>query len=111
MNKIELYKQYLSAFNAHSLSEIEKCLSPDCTVEVKGKVHTRGRDAMLPNYTAHWERQGTPIEVREIKEIENGVWVILRDWDDGKELEVEYYYNDEGVQIKHNIKGISLIPK
>ena len=29
---------------------------------------------------------------------------MLRDWDNLKDIEVEYFYNDRNLQIRHNIK-------
>jgi len=98
---IELYKTYLTAFNAHSLDEVNHCLSPDCSVfvEFNGKTLANNRDEMLPGYKSDFE--GTkflkPVELLEIRAFENGVWTRLRNHNDDKVVEVEYYYNDEGV--------------
>ena len=101
---IEDYKAYLAAFNAKSLSEIKEHLSPECTAYFQGKLCAESREDMLPTYTAHWEKWPTPVELLDIRAIESGVWTLLRDWDNRKDVEVEYIYNDKNLQIRHNIK-------
>jgi len=108
---IEMYKIYLAAFNARSLSGIKDCLAPSCTVEFQGKQASRNREEMLPNYSAHWKTLSSPIDILEITPIEGGVWTILRVHDEGRDMEVEYYFNEEGLQIKHIIKGITPFEK
>jgi hypothetical protein len=108
---IELYKTYLAAFNAHSLDEVKQCLSPDCSVfvEFNGKTLANNRDEMLPGYKSDFE--GTkflkPVELLEIGALGNGVWTKLRNHNDDKVVEVEYYYNDEGLQVRHVIKSVA----
>lgn len=65
---------------------------------------SKNREDMLPNYTAHWAKLTKPVEIREIHAIADGVWVILRDWDAGHDVEVEYHYDSEDLQIWHDIK-------
>ena len=103
---IEAYKAYLKSFNAHSITEIEACLAPDCCAEYNGKVVCHNRTEMLPTYLAHWEKITAPIELLEILPIESGVWVKLRSPDDRKDYEVEYYYNKEGLQDRHVIQKV-----
>jgi len=98
------YKAYLAAFNAKSLDEIKEHLSPDCTVYFKGERIAKSRDDMLPTYSAHWKKWPTPIELLDIHPIASGVRTMLRDWDNRKDMEVEYFYNDKNLQIRHNIK-------
>jgi hypothetical protein len=105
--RIQAYKAYLDAFNRHSLKEIESFLSPDCTAEKDGNILSKNREEMLPNYTSHWERISSPIELLDIGAIESGVWVKLRSPDENYDLEVDYYYNNEGMQVKHVIKGVT----
>ena len=62
------------------------------------------RDEMLPTYPVHWEKWPTPIELLDIRPIKSGVRTILRDWDNHRDLEVDYIYNDKNLQIKHDIK-------
>jgi hypothetical protein len=66
---------------------------------------------MLPNYSAHWKTLSSPIDILEITPIEGGVWTVLRVHDEGRDMEVEYYFNEEGLQIKHIIKGITPFEK
>jgi hypothetical protein len=108
---IELYKKYLAAFNARSLSGIKDCLSPDCTVEYQGKQASKNREEMLPNYPAHWKTLSGPIDILEIRPIEGGVWTLLRVHDEGRDGEIEYYFDEEGLQIKHIIKGFTPFEK
>jgi hypothetical protein len=98
------YKAYLAAFNAKSFDGIKEHLSPECTVYFKGKETAKSREEMLPTYPAHWKKWPTPIELLDIRPIESGVWTMLRDWDNRKDIEVEYFYNDKNLQIRHNIK-------
>jgi hypothetical protein len=102
--RIAAYKGYLAAFNEKSLTKIKEYLSPDCVTVYKGEVNNY--EGMIPTYTAHWEREPSPIELREIRPIKDGVWVMLRNVDKCYDLEVEYYYNEEGLQIKHDIKPV-----
>jgi hypothetical protein len=104
---IELYKTYLAAFNAHSLTGIRDCLSPACTIEYQGRQASKNREEMLPNYPAHWKTLSNPIEILEIRPITGGVWTLLRVHDEGRDGEVEYYFDEEGLQIKHIIKGFT----
>lgn len=104
---IELYKAYLAAFNAHSMSGIKDHLSPDCTAWYKGKKTALNREEMLPSYTAHWEKFQSPIEIEEIRPIDGGVWVMLRNRDQNQFVEVNYDYDENGLQIKHDIKGVT----
>jgi hypothetical protein len=108
---IELYKIYLAAFNARSLSGIKDCLAPTCTVEFQGKQVSKNREEMLPNYSAHWKTLSSPIDILEIKPIQGGVWTLLRVHDEDRDIEVEYYFNEEGLQIKHIIQGITPFEK
>jgi len=105
--RVELYKEYLAAFNSKSLDGIKKYLSPDCTYVLRGKVVAQNRTEMLPAYTAHWEMLSKPVEILDIHSIENGVYVKLRDWDNSKDVEVDYLYDENGLQIEHIIKGIT----
>lgn len=107
-HRVELYKEYLAAFNSKSLDGIKKCLSPDCICIHRGKVVAQNRTEMLPNYTAHWEMLSKPVEILDIHPIESGVYVKLRDWDNGKDVEVDYLYDENGLQIKHIIKEVNL---
>lgn len=109
--QIEMYKIYLAAFNARSLSGIKDCLAPTCTVEFQGKQVSNNREEMLPKYSAHWKTLSSPIDILEIKPIEGGVWTLLRVHDEDRDIEVEYYFNEEGLQIKHIIKGITPFEK
>jgi hypothetical protein len=108
---IELYKTYLAAFNAHSLDEVKQCLAADCSVfvEFNGKTLANNRDEMLPGYKSDFEgtKFSKPVELLEIRAFENGVWTSLRNHNDDKVIEVEYYYNDEGLQIRHVIKSVA----
>lgn len=111
--RIENYKAYLKAFNAHSLEGIKAHLSPLCTcVLPDGTVQTY--DEMIPTYPAHWERSPNPIELRSIKAIESsegqgGVWTLLRDADGGMDVEVEYFWEeDSGSMIRHVIKSVTM---
>jgi hypothetical protein len=104
---IELYKAYLAAFNCHSMSGIKDHLSPGCTSWSKGKQITRNREEMLPHYTEHWEKFQSPIEIEEIRPIDGGVWVMLKNHDGNQFVEVNYYYDENGLQIKHDIKGVT----
>ena len=108
--RIDVWKAYLAAFNAHSLEGIRDALSPECQVEYKGKISANNREEMLPNYSRHWERYPTPIELLSIRPFENGLWVRLRSWDEGKDIKVEYFYDDSGKQIKHIIQVPREIP-
>ena len=103
---VESYKAYLAAFNAHSFSGIKSYISPDCTVDYNGRRLANSREDMLPTYPAHWEKYPSGIELQEIRPIESGVWVRLRNWEQGKDLEVEYLYDENGLQIKHIIKEV-----
>jgi hypothetical protein len=103
---IESYKAYLAAFNAHSISGIKSYISPDCIVDFNGKILANSREDMLPKYPAHWEKYPSAIELLEIRPIQGGVWVRLRSPNEGKDLELEYLYNEEGLQIKHVFKEI-----
>jgi len=105
--RIESYKAYLDAFNQHSLSKTLAFLSPNCVGERDGKVLSKSRDEMVPNYLSHWERIKSPIELLDIRAIESVVWVKLRSPDEGYDAEVEYFYNEEGLQIKHAIKKVT----
>jgi hypothetical protein len=98
------YKAYLTAFNAKSFTGIKEHLSPDCTVHFKGKQIAKSREDMLPTYPAHWKKWPTPVELLDIRPIESGVWTMLRDWDNRRDMEVEYFYNDMNLHIRHNIK-------
>jgi hypothetical protein len=66
---------------------------------------------MLPKYTAHWKTLSNPIDILEIRPIEGGVWTLLRVHDEGRDGEVEYYFDEEGLQIKHIIKGFTPFEK
>ena len=101
---IELYIPYLAAFNDHSLSAIETFLSPKCTADFRDTKILKDRSEMLPTYPAHWAKQTKPIEIREIHGIADGIWVILRDWDAGHDVEVEYHFDGDDLQIWHDIK-------
>lgn len=98
------YTTYLAAFNAKSFSGIKDHLSPDCTVYFQGKQIAKNRDEMLPTYPVHWEKWPTPVELLDIRPIESGVRTILRDWDNHRDMEVDYIYNDKNLHIKHDIK-------
>ena len=107
--RIETYKAYLAAFNTHSLEGIKSHLSPHCTcVLPDGTVQTY--EEMIPTYPAHWERSPNPIELREIKAVDKGgVWTLLRDADGRMDIEVEYFWEDEGGRmIKHVIKEVTM---
>jgi hypothetical protein len=110
---IELYKTYLAAFNAHSLEGVKECLSPTCCalIAFTGKqIHSRAE--LLPQYIDDFAsgRFSQPITIREIRPINRGVWVTLINPNDGKDVEVEYYYNEEGLQIFHLIKSVNPSP-
>lgn len=104
--RVESYKAYLAAFNNKDFEGIKSYLSPDCTVIFDGRQVKDNREEMLPTYPDHWQKWPTPIELREIRPIENGVWVTLRNLDTEKELELEYYYDEEDLQIQHVVKDV-----
>lgn len=101
--RIKHYKAYLAAFNTKSYEGIKSYIHPDCTVNFRGKKLAHSREDMLPTYPAHWAKMPSPIELREIRPIKDGVWTMLRSPDDGNYVEVEYFYNEEGLFIHHNI--------
>lgn len=102
--RIKHFKAYLEAFNAKSYEGIKSYIHPDCTVNFRGKKIPQSREDMLPTYPAHWKKWPSAVELREIRPIKDGVWTMLRNPDDGNDIEVEYFYNEEGLFIHHDIK-------
>jgi hypothetical protein len=104
---IKYYNSYLNFFNTKFLTGIKSHLSLQCTVILPDRT-VQTYDEMLATYSTHWERAPSPIELREIKAIKGpGVWTLLRDWDGKMDIEVEYFYNDEGLMIQHDIKAVT----
>ena len=64
---------------------------------------------MIPSYLAHREKLSKPIEILDIRPIQDGIYVMLRDWVSGKDLEVEYFYNESVLHIKHDVKEVKSI--
>src|SRR5271154_4298025 len=108
---IEHYNLYLTDFNAKNLKGIKFHLSPECFVVYNGKIVSKDREEMLPNYIKHWTESSRvrSVEILEIKPIKCGVWTLLRSWDERKDVEVEYYFNEEGKHVKHLIKSVTEI--
>jgi hypothetical protein len=108
--RLAIYRDYLHAFNTKSLEGIKSHLSPRCTAIWAGGSNTY--EQMLPTYPAHWERSPNGVELLEIKAIDNnGVWTMLRDGDGGMDIEVDYFFDEEGLMILHDIKGVTYLEK
>jgi hypothetical protein len=106
---LALFRSYLSAFNSHSLPAVKQFLAPNCSVTFQDKQLNDSREKMLLTLPPRWAKLGRDIEIKEIRAIEDGVWVILRSWDENRDAEVEYHYDLEGLQIRHDIKGFKPI--
>jgi hypothetical protein len=102
---IELWHRYLAAFNSHSLLALKEYYDPTCHIIVDGQVLAHDRDSMMVNYTDIWAKmikeKKTPVEAIEIRPIENGLSVVLREGSNPKLATVEYLYNEKGLQIAH----------
>jgi hypothetical protein len=104
---ITAYKRYLADFNRHDISAIEKHLAPNCEfwTDHGTRLLNKGRETMLPNYVNHWKILQTDIELREIKPIKSGVWTRLRNWDESKDFDFEYWYDENDQQCRHVFMG------
>ena len=104
---IAAYKRYLADFNRHDIAAIEQHLAPGCEFWTdKGtRQLTKGRDLVLPNYVNHWKILRTEIELREIKPIKGGVWTRLRNWDESRDLDFEYWYDENNQHCRHVFMG------
>ena len=102
---IELWHGYLAAFNSHSLLALKEFYDPKCTIIVDGQVFAKDRDAMMVNYPDIWAKMDkenrSPVVAVDIRPIENGLSVDLREGNEEKITTVEYLYNEKGLQIAH----------
>src|SRR5271154_7131733 len=95
--RVKEFKAYLEAFNDKSYERIKIYLSPDCTGSFEGREVARSREEMLPRYLERWDKSSAPIELKEIRPIENGVWTLLWNKNTGNTIEAEYFFNEENL--------------
>jgi len=102
---VELWHQYIAAFNSHSLLCLKEFYDPHCSIVLNGEVLARDRDSMMVNYPDIWAKmvneKRTPVKAVEIRPIEHGLSVDLQEGSDPKQTTVKYLYNDKGLQIAH----------
>lgn len=103
--RVKEFKAYLKAFNDKSYERIINYLSPDCTRIREGRQVAGNREEMLPAFIEHWKKSPAPIELKEVRPIENGVWALLWNKDTGNTIEVEYFFNEENLHVKHVVKA------
>jgi hypothetical protein len=102
---MEQFHAYMAAFNSHSLLTLKEFYDPTCKIIVDGEIFAPDRSHMLVTYADVWAKMKKPVEALEISPIKNGLIVRLRDPNEGKDVEVEYFYNKKGLQIAHIIKS------
>jgi|SRR5579871_4488512 len=102
---VKLFHEYLAAFNSHSLLKLREFYDPSCKIIVDGEIFCPDRSHMLATYADVWAKMAKPVEALEIRPIKKGLIVLLRDPNEGKDTEVEYFYNSKGLQIAHVIKS------
>lgn len=105
---VELWKQYLDAFNRFSYPEVRACISSDCEFWFRGKLLQKNDwDHVENNYRGHWALPGCVVTIHTIEECDDGVLTELVDHARGKLLTIKYFYALEGdkwLQVKHDIK-------
>ena len=102
---LERFHAYLAAFNSHSLLALKEYYDPKCIIVVDGETVAKDRNSMMVNYADFWAKMKKPVEAVDITPIKDGLLVILRDPNEGKDTEVEYIYNDKGLQVAHIVNG------
>jgi hypothetical protein len=111
---IELWHDYFSAFNSHSMLALQVFYDRNCQIIVDGEIVANDRNSMMVNYADVWEKmKTTPIEALEIHPIEHGLSVLMRDRTEGEDGTVEYLFNNKGLHIAHivNTKSTKKIPE
>jgi hypothetical protein len=99
---IEIWHKYFAAFNSHSMLALQEFYDWNCQIIVDGEIVANDRNSMMVNYADVWEKMGTtPVEALEIRPIENGLSVLMRDRTEGEDGTVEYLINEKGLHIAH----------
>jgi hypothetical protein len=110
---IEHWHKYFAAFNSHSLLALKEFYDPDCQIVLDGEILAFDRNSMLVNYADIWAKMKTPVEALDIRPIDHGLSVLMRDRTEGEDGTVEYLYNEKGLHIAHivNTKTAKPIPE
>ena len=99
---LEIWHGYLAAFNSHCLLALKEYYDPTCQIVLDGDILAPDRNSMMVNYADVWAKMGTQaVEALDVKPIEHGLKVVLRIRSDGKDITVDYLYNNKGLQIAH----------
>lgn len=114
---LNLFKQYLAAFNREDIAAIADMLDADVEVVVNGASAAMGRDSILPSYEkdfAAGKKVSIGVEPFIVDGEQDVVQVGLVAVEPGASgtttLSVKYHYNSEGRQIRHEIFDIMVKP-